>query len=634
MGRKIGKILIVLGMIFLLNVLGSRAEEKVQIYQIYCEEPNGEKGYYTKSVKVEIEHLDQECITKFQLNFPDGKELTGELEKAKEKIVLEENLFEKGNYHLIVWMENKEGKMVEGTEQKREIKIDKEAPADPISFQYSKHNGEEQIISNEEITVEMTASDDTSGIQGIYYQINEEEYQFLEGNCVSVVIPVGFEGNLSAYAIDGAGNKGEVTKSSKIICEDEIPEILIRASEGLGKWYSKPCLIQIDISEHGVASGIKQVICSVNNKVVQNREYERGEKETENVTISVDKLSEIVVEVSDWAGNYTKKREKILFDNENPQLILEGAEDYCIAANDKILTCKAIDNQRIVAVGGTIIWNDANGNRIEKRIESWEKDGAQYFAKENLTESGKYKVYLEAVDQAGNRSEKEMQIIMDKENPLIHKIEELEGKYVPFFEWKYDISEIVEDFTTYTYRINMDGRICEQNKKYTQEGKHSLELIAEDLAGNTSSMEVRFFIDHTPPEIQIDCSKEEKKLDIVLGEEHDFLDAVFINEKKQQIGENERKFSHIFEKSGSYEVLVFARDLAGNQSEKKVAFEIEGEKSFFQNLIQPKKEILKERKTEKRQNSYEALMWILVITGIAVIGIRYKKTSQNREDAG
>jgi len=51
-------------------------------------------------------------------------------------------------------------------------------------------------------------------------------------------------------------------------------------------------------------------------------------------------------------------------------------------------------------------------------------------------------------------------------------------------------------------------------------------------------------------------------------------------------------------------------------------------------LIQPKKEILKERKTEKRQNSYEALMWILVITGIAVIGIRYKKTSQNREDAG
>ena len=71
--------------------------------------------------------------------------------------------------------------------------------------------------------------------------------------------------------------------------------------------------------------------------------------------------------------------------------------------------------------------------------------------------------------------------------------------------------------------------------------------------------------------------------------------------------------------------MVFARDLAGNQSEKKVAFEIEGEKSFFQNLIQPKKEILKERKTEKRQNSYEALMWILVITGIAVIGIRYKK---------
>ncbi len=42
MGRKIGKIMIVLGLIFFLNGVASRAEEKVKMYRIYCEEPNGQ----------------------------------------------------------------------------------------------------------------------------------------------------------------------------------------------------------------------------------------------------------------------------------------------------------------------------------------------------------------------------------------------------------------------------------------------------------------------------------------------------------------------------------------------------------------------------------------------------------------
>lgn len=629
MGRKIGKIVIVLGAIFFLNGLGLRAEEKAEIYRIYCEEPNGQNGYYIKPVKIEIEHMDQEYITKLQMDFPDGKALTGELEKPGDKIVLEEKLFEQGTYQLTVWMENKDGKVMAGTKQNREMKIDKKAPEKPILFKYSKNNSGEQISSNEEITVEMTASDDISGIQGIYYQLDGETYEYQKGECIKITVPIGFIGEVSAYAVDGAGNKGKPVRSKKLICEEQEPEILIHTSEGFEKWYNKLCQIQIEVSEGTISSGIKEIVCSVNDIIVQKKTFEQGEKNKEKVLLSVDTLSELVVEVTDWAGNSVKKRKKILFDNEKPKIRLERIENYIIMGKNQPITCSVTDNQRVASVDGTIIWYDVRGQRIERKVENWEKDGKKYFMTENIETTGKYEMHLEAVDQAGNRSEESLWFIMDKENPIIQQIEELQGKYMPFFKWNYEVSEIVKDFTVYTYRINIDGRICEQNKRYTQEGKHSLELIAEDSAGNTSKREVEFIIDHTPPEIQIDCSKERKTLDIRLEEKADILEAVFINGKRLDNGNQKNEFSHVFEKTGSYDILVLAKDLAGNQSEKKVIFEVEKEKSFFQNLFQSKKEKTKEKTSEEKKESHKVEIWgILIALGVGVVvGIKYRKAS-------
>lgn len=639
MGRKIGKIVAVLAIIFLLNGLGSLAEEQVEMYRILCEEPNGQNGYYIKPVKVEIEHFDEKCQTRFQLLFPDGKELSGELTKAEDKAVLEEDLFEKGTYTLSVWMETEDGKVIEGTEQKREFKIDKEAPKEPVIFQYSGEERGSQIVSNEEITVNMKASDDISGIQGIYYQKNEEKVQFLEGESGTVTIPVGFEGKIYAYAVDMAGNKGEMIQSKTIVCENQNPEILMSAPNGFSKWYNKPCQIQIEVKESGIASGIKQVTCLVDGVILEQREYEYREKNTDKIILSVDKLAELVVEVYDWAGNVTQKREQILFDNEKPQMAVDRDKNYLITAEDQEISCIVKDNQRVEMVSGKIVWDNARGERTERIIESWEKDGEQYLMKEQLAETGKYEIYFEAMDPAGNKSEEYLQIMIDKERPLIHKIEEMNGKYIPFFEWEYEVSEIVEDFTTYSYRISMDGGICEQNKRYTKEGRHLLELVVEDSAGNISRAKSEFFIDHTPPEIQMQSLKEKRRVDVVLQEETDFIDAVFINGKRQEIGKNERKFSEVFQEDGIYEILVLAKDFAGNQSEKKETFEVKTEKSFFANLVKPKNNVEKKEKVEvevekKKKNNEAVVLIILIGAGVILIGTGYKKIVHNREDAG
>lgn len=638
MGRKIGTIAAVLTIIFLVNGLGSLAEEQVKMYRVFCEEPNGQNGYYTQSVKVEIEHLDENSQTKFLLHFPDGKELSGELKKPMDKAVLEENLFEGGTYTLTVWMENEEGNRIEGTEEQREFKVDKDAPKEAIVFQYSGEEREGQIVSNERIEVNVKAFDELSGIQGIYYQLNDEEIQFLEGESGNIMIPAEFEGEISAYAVDMAGNKGETAHSKKIICESQIPEIQINAKEGFEKWYKEPCQVQIEVKDNGITSGIKQIRCSVAGVILDDRVYNYKEKNIETLKVSIDKLAELVVEVQDWAGNTIRKREKILFDNENPQIAIDNDKDHLITAENQEISCIVVDNQSVETIAGKIIWNHINGERSERKIENWKKEGKQYSMKEELTETGKYEISFEAVDQAGNKTEESMQIIIDKEEPLIRKIEEIDGKYVPFFEWKYNVSEIIDDFTTYIYRISMDGGMCEQNRKYTKEGKHLLELVVEDSAGNISTAKSEFFIDHTPPEIQMQSSNEKKRVDITLQEETDFLDAVFINGKRQEIGKKQTEFSKVFKDEGTYEVVVLAKDFAGNQSEKENTFEIKTEKSLFSNFIKFKNNVQKkEKEGEKSENNndnkFVIIMGVLIGMGAILIRIGYK-IANNREDAG
>jgi len=459
--------------------------------------------------------------------------------------------------------------------------------------------------------------------------------QFLEGESGNITIPVGFEGKICAYAVDRAGNKGEIIQSKHIVCESQSPEIHISAQEGFGKWYKEPCQVYMEVKENGIISGIKQVTCTVDGVILEKREYGYREKNAETIEISIDKLAELVVEVEDWAGNATKKREKILFDNEKPRMEMDNDKNYLITAEDQEICCIVTDNQRVEAVDGKIIWDNVTGERTERRIESWKKDGEQYLMKEQLTETGKYEIFFEAVDPAGNKTEEHIQIIIDKEEPLIHKIEEMNGKYVPFFEWEYDVSEIVEDFTTYLYRINMDGGICEQNRRYTKEGRHLLELIVEDSAGNISRAKSEFFIDHTSPDIQIQSSKEKKRVDIMLQEETDFLDAVFINGKRQDIGKNKKEFSKVFKEDGIYEILVLAKDFAGNQSEKQKAFEVKTETLFFSNFVKPKNNVQKTEKVEiEKGNDLVVILGILIGVGTSLIGIGYRKIARKREDAG
>lgn len=651
MGRKITKIIVAAGVIMGLSGMRLKAEEAPVMYRIRCEEADGKNGYYTKAAAVEIEHFDKTLRTRFRLEFPDKKEMTGILDEESDKVTLNADLFEEGRHYLDVWMEEEDGEEVEGTRARREIKIDTEAPEKP-QFLFGKEQADECLCFPGETSVELKTSDRESGVERICYQVGKEEYETLSGGNVVITIPDGFAGKITAYAFDKAGNKSGPSYSPEIVCESRAPEIILKAPEGFEKWYNQELLTEVLVEETGIYSGIKSIVCSVNQKQTEKRTYGKREKTQEKLTIPVGQTSDIVVEAEDWAGNHAVRREKVLFDEKSPKLEIEGIENHMITGDEKEIVCRVADEHRISALKGSIVWTAPDGVKKSRMIENWKKDGEQYYAREKLRENGKYEISIEAADQAGNQSEKQMQVIIDRENPVIHGLEELNGKYMRFFEWTQEISAVVEDFTTYTYQIQLDGRGCEANRRYTKEGGHTLEVFVKDAAGNEAKAKAEFVIDHTPPEIRVNGAdgkgeyERGMKLEISTEDESDYLEDIWIDGVRQRQDGKKKMFSYLLEKAGVYHVMVRAKDLAGNQSEKELRFEVLERKSFLDKIIgrdagTGRKQDNREKADVSGENQEENGFWIwIVLTGIVLaagslgVGVWYKKILHKREDAG
>lgn len=649
MGREIVKIILVLAAIFCMSSMRTNAGEEADMYEIHCEQADGKNGYYTKPVDIAILHHGETSVTKYRLEFPSGKKENGTLGDGEDIAIFRADLFEEGTHYLEVWLEGEDGKMVDGTRRWEEIKIDTKPPEGGIQFLYE--NGEESVCSSKEVRVELKASDSMSGVEKIYYQIGDEPYQPLNGANVFVTVPLGSAGKITAYATDKAGNKSELSYSKEIICENSAPEITGELPNGFDAWYNREMIADIYVREKEISSGIKTIFCSFNGAEMYKKTYGKGEKIQETCSVPIKQAGELLVKAEDWAGNEMVWRKRILYDEKSPQIEIKGVENHAIADSERKITCRVTDEQRVAFLRGNIAWSTPNGEKKSRVIENWKKDDGKYQVSEVLREEGKYEIFVEAADQSGNRSEKRIQVIIDKENPVIRGLEKLHGKHLRFFEWKQEISEMAEDFTTYTYRIYLDGMSCEKNQRYTKEGKHTLELAVRDAANHEAKAKAEFVIDHTAPEIHFRGTADKKAYEkgeemiISVNDENDFLTYVSVNGRTQKLEGEKRKFSYIFQDTGNCHISVQAKDLAGNETAKEMEFEVLERKSFFEKIVEGN---LKKEKKEKINKTETAEMerkdieknernrWKLIavcVAGIVGIGIWNQKRCPKREDA-
>lgn len=502
-------------------------------------------------------------------------------------------------------------------------RIDVTAP-EKVKFQYSDFEEREKVISNEKVELILKSQDKESEVAFIYYEISDGREGKLEGTEGSLILEPEFRGTVNAYAVDQAGNQSEISTSKEIICESTTPEIVLdlHGTEGWN-WDFVP--VSVEIQDQEISSGLQSVKCYVNHEVVINEQIDLentvslwdGEFTVDIVSLNGSGIP-IVVETTDYAGNIQMASRLVYIDRSYPQIEISGSYDKMISGEGVIMEIVAAD-ENILENGKIMVWRNPPKQERSLYIEQMQEQAVPCHKNESgegcvwklvLEEDGVYEVEVTVQDAAGHQQVLHQTLTVDRTNPIIRFIEQMHGTHIPYFQWNYDVSEMIEEFTEYKYQMILNGRMYTSGTYVEEEGEKLLSVEVIDAAGNRSTANAVFYIDHTPPEIQAYQLKdggiyeESAELNLEVGEPGAYLEGVFINSEKINLTEDSQIFSQTLEEPGEYIVRARAKDLAGNKSELELKFRIE-KRSLAAVLFKPVKKLLSEEGNQKEQKEVQ-----------------------------
>lgn len=385
------------------------------------------------------------------------------------------------------------------------------------------------------------------------------------------------------------------------------PEVVLSLPRGFDAWYQQETELTIQSKDAG--SKVNRVLCT-------SGEQKLGEFQGAQGSVKVNLLStkgqgvEVEVCVSDYAGNRTVEKERIYIDGSSPQVMIAGAENYMITSKPVHLSLTAMEDNAMRHIQAQVLWENIEGKQKKMNVQEWDTTGACAKATQTLEKDGLYEIIMKAEDMSGYQAEKKLQVIVDQENPVIQHVDELDNQYMKVFQWKYDLEELIRDFTTYTYEIRLDGKMYVLGRTVEQEGSHTLEIKARDAADNVAVARAEFVIDHTKPEIIFDdiedggTYEKQKTFKIALKDTGDTIKKITINGKEQNLSNRKiMTYEYTVDKPQDYRVIVQAVDRAGNESERDLFFVLEPEKTVLQKITEPmKKVLLGEKDTTERVN--------------------------------
>ncbi len=502
-------------------------------------------------------------------------------------------------------------------------RIDVTAP-EKVKFQYSDFEEREKVISNEKVELILKSQDKESEVAFIYYEISDGREGKLEGTEGSLILEPEFRGTVNAYAVDQAGNQSEISTSKEIICESTTPEIVLdlHGTEGWN-WDFVP--VSVEIQDQEISSGLQSVKCYVNHEVVINEQIDlenavslwNGEFTVDIVSLNGSGIP-IVVETTDYAGNIQTASRLVYIDRSYPQIEISGSYDKMISGEGVIMEIVAAD-ENILENGKIMVWRNPPKQERSLYIEQMQEQAVPCQKNESgegcvwklvLEEDGVYEVEVTVQDAAGHQQVLHQTLTVDRTNPIIRFIEQMHGTHIPYFQWNYDVSEMIEEFTEYQYQMTLNGRMYTSGTYVEEEGEKLLSVDVIDAAGNRSTADAVFYIDHTPPEIQAYQLKdggiyeESAELNLEVGEPGAYLEGVFINSEKINLTEDSQIFSQTLEEPGEYIVRARAKDLAGNKSELELKFRIE-KRSLAAVLFKPVKKLLSEEGNQEEQKEVQ-----------------------------
>ncbi len=429
---------------------------------------------------------------------------------------------------------------------------------------------------------------------------------------------------LKIWMEDDAGKLAEgLDREISFAVDTKAPDITLRAPDGFDVWYQEPVPVEVEADDK--ESGVEQVI-----GVVNGEQAAKSGKAHSQFTVSQSSVNGsaayVVVTAKDRAGNQSTVGKSLYIDREDPHVAISGAANYSISSKSVTLDFEAEDDNVILERKAVVQWESPSGKQTQT-------DPIRT-ASVTLKKDGIYNICLEASDYSGRSARQEMQVIIDKKDPLIRHVDELNHQYMKEFCWDYLQDEVIWDFTTYTYEIRLDHTWYHLGQKVDQEGSHQLEVSVRDAAGNQAKASARFVIDHTPPDIRIqgvedgeEC-EEKAQIQVAVPGKTDRLQKILVNGSEAKL-DSLSQCSLRLEERRDYEVCVWAKDLAGNEAKETIMFQVVPKKTWMDKVKEPMENYLLDRgggnnpdaqesgKGDKAHTNLSGATWIFGILALS-----------------
>ncbi len=412
---------------------------------------------------------------------------------------------------------------------------------------------------------------------------------------------------LHIWMEDEDGKKLEEFEMKKeFLVDTKAPEIHMSVPRGFETWYQGKTVLSV--KGDGTGSKIEKITCKLDGKVLGNTDKAQGDFLIAQAS-EQGKGVEVTIAAQDRAGNRSERVKTVYIDNKPPRLKLSGAKDYMIAGRDIMLTCETEEENMFQEYYAEIIWENVKGKRKSLPASAWGGDGTKRTLSQKLDKDGTYYIKAYVKDASGQAAEEEMQIIIDKTDPVIRRVETLRGKYLKKFRWDYPPNKMIWDFTTYSYEVRVDGRLYHMGETIDSEGAHKMTVKVTDAAGNKAQSSAEFIIDRTAPEIvfrNIENGgeyEEERTFKAEVKGTEDAIRQILINGEEQKLTPGNRAYEYTLDVCKDYEVTVKAADMAGNTSEKNIYFRIVPKKTFAESFAD--KVLFRKHKPEKSKKTLE-----------------------------
>lgn len=397
--------------------------------------------------------------------------------------------------------------------------------------------------------------------------------------------------------------------AQEFFIDTEKPEIQIDAPKGFQAWYQNSVTINVKASD--AQSGIERISCKVNGNLIGSTQKESGEF---MIDLPSEKQvgTEIQVIVEDRAGNTSEKKETIFIDKKAPDVSIVGAKDYTITAKPLLLTGRVSDENGFKSYSMEVFREDVKGRKRKINPGKWTNNMTSASTVLRLEKDGIYHIRIHAADLSGHITSQELQVIIDKKDPVIRYVDKMDQQYLRVFQWKYLPEQMIQDFTTYTYDMRLDGQLYHIGQEINKEGRHYLVVNAEDAAGNKAKAEAEFVIDRTKPEIIFTGVKDGKEYEeectfqVRLERTEDVIEQISINGEEQKIVNGKKKYQFRVHELQDYEIVVRARDLAGNEEVKKIYFRVIPKETVVKKILKPIVSRITSEKDKDEKITYES----------------------------